>query len=455
MLIARLCDYVLEAIDRPLPDEVREKTKQHVLDTIAAMVSGAELKPGRLAIAYAAAQGGTPQASIVGSGLLTTVTNAAHINGMLAHADETDDSHAPSLTHPGCSIVPAALAMAEAVGASGEELLRAVALGYDICTRTNLAITEPVLRKTKRSTYSISGAFGAMAAAATLARLGPESLRYAVSYTAQQASGLSSWRRDKEHVEKAFVFAGMPARNGVAAVAMVQAGFTGVADVLEEGDTFFDAFAPDGDPEALVDGLGSRYEIMRTNVKRWSVGSPIQAAVDSLVSLIREHDLTVDEVARVTARLPVGGAETVDDRHMPDINLQHCLAVTLIDRDLTFVATQDYERMHDENVLNVKRRITLVGDPELDGTDPPRQGIIELETTDGRSLRHRTHAVRGTADNPMSADEVAKKARDLLDPVLGSDRSAELISSILGAESIGDVTALRPLFRVDEGRYAL
>lgn len=448
MLIDKLCQYIHQAVSKPLPEAVEEKTKQHTLDTLAAMISGSQLKPGKLAIAYARAQGGSPQASVIGTDQLTTATMAAHINGMLAHADETDDSHAPSLTHPGCSVVPAALAMAEAMNASGDEFLRAVTVGYDVCTRTNLAITADVLKATQRSTYSISGTFGAMAAAATLAKLKPENLPYAVSYAAQQASGLSCWRRDKEHVEKAFVFGGMPARNGVCAVSMVQAGFTGVADVLEEGENFFGAFAPEGRPQALIDRLGEHYEIMRTNIKRWSVGSPIQAAVDSLMTLIHEHDLHVDDVASLTVRLPESGAETVDDRHMPDINVQHCLAMTLIDRDLTFVATQDYERMQDEQVLSVKKRITLKSDPLLNDTTPPRQGIIELTTKDGRQLSHRTYAVRGTADNPMTTEEVTKKAQDLLEPILGEATTTELIASIFSLGEVDNVTTLRSFWQL-------
>ena len=451
MVTERLASYVAEAGSLPLPPEVEAKAKHHLLDTVAAMLSGTELKPGRLALAYAERQGGAPEALVLGSGALTNVTTAALVNGMLAHADETDDTHAPSITHPGCAVVPAALSMADKMGSSGEALLRAVALGYDVCTRTNLAIGTDVLKRTQRSTYSISGAFGAMAAAASLAGLNTGQVRYALSYTAQQASGLASWNRDEEHVEKAFVFAGMPARNGVAAVDMVAAGFTGVSDVFVGETTFLGAFSPQGDAEELVDGLGARFELMRTNIKRWPVGSPIQAAVDSLLALMEAHELTPANVAAITARLPESGARTVDDRHMPDINLQHILAVTLIDGGLVFRASQDYERMKDPAVLEVKRRVRLVGDPALNDTDPPRQAIVEVETTTGERYLHRTYAVRGTKDNPMSQAEVVTKATDLLKPLMGEARCAALVEAVLGIDALGDVRELRPLLRLGEG----
>src|SRR5262249_40126366 len=143
---------------------VVEKTKHHVLDTIAAMVSGSKLLPGRKAISYVRTLGGAKQASVVGSGFLTTAENAALANGMLAHADETDDSHAPSLTHPGCGIVPAALAMAEREARSGMALLRAVALGYDVGCRLTMSLNAYEFREDGHSTHSFGPMFGAAVA---------------------------------------------------------------------------------------------------------------------------------------------------------------------------------------------------------------------------------------------------------------------------------------------------
>src|SRR5688500_17250251 len=125
----QLSDYIAGALMRPLPDAVAEKARHHVLDTVAAMVSGSQLRPGRMAIGYVASLGGVPEASVICTQMRTSAVNAALANGMLAHADETDDSHAPSRTHPGCAVIPAALAAAERSRASGERFLRAVALG--------------------------------------------------------------------------------------------------------------------------------------------------------------------------------------------------------------------------------------------------------------------------------------------------------------------------------------
>ncbi|HSQ13816.1 MAG TPA: MmgE/PrpD family protein, partial [Candidatus Deferrimicrobium sp.] len=237
-----LSAYVAAALRRPLPPPVNEKTKHHILDTIAAMISGSRLAPGMKAISYVKNLGGAKEASVIGSGVVTTAVNAALANGMLAHADETDDSHAPSLTHPGCGIVPAALAMAEREQRHGAALLRAVALGYDVGCRLTQSLNAHQFREDGHSTHSFGPMFGAAAAAGALAGLRERQVRHLLSFMAQQASGISCWMRDGDHIEKSFDFGGMPARNGVAAATMVAHGFTGVDDVFAGEGNFFVAY---------------------------------------------------------------------------------------------------------------------------------------------------------------------------------------------------------------------
>ena len=131
----RLARYMVDARDRSLPPEVAREAKHRILDTLAAMVSGARLKPGAMAIQYVRGQGGVPEASVLTTDIRTSAVNAALANGMFGHADETDDFEPVTKAHPGCAVVPAALAMAEREDRSGMELLRAVTLGYDLCCR--------------------------------------------------------------------------------------------------------------------------------------------------------------------------------------------------------------------------------------------------------------------------------------------------------------------------------
>src|SRR5258705_5058429 len=163
--------YIASALRKALPAAVAEKTKHHVLDTLAAMVSGSRLLPGRKAISYVKSLGGAKEACVAGSRIVTNAVNAALANGMCAHADETDDSHAASLTHPGCGVVPAALAMAERERRDGAALLRAVALGYDVGCRLTLSLNPYQFREDGHSTHSFGPMFGAAAAAGALTGL--------------------------------------------------------------------------------------------------------------------------------------------------------------------------------------------------------------------------------------------------------------------------------------------
>jgi 2-methylcitrate dehydratase PrpD len=443
-----LCEYVAGALDRDMPPEVVAKTRLHVLDTIAAMVSGSRLKAGEMAARYVDGLGGRPQATVVGTGIVTSTVNAALANGMAAHGDETDDSHLRGRFHPGCGIVPAALATAELAGRSGSDLLRAVALGYDIGARLIFSLGFGKLYTERNSTHTLSTTFGAAAAAAAMLRLDPTQVRHAFSFAAQQASGVPYWERDREHVEKAFDFGGMGARNGVTAATMVASGFTGVDDFLSGNKNLFTAIGGDKpQPGELVAELGSRYEIMNTSIKKWTVGSPLQSVLDAVTALLEDQDVRAARIRRIVVDMPADRLHIVDNRSIPDICLQHLVAMMIVDGGATFASIHDAARMSDPRVLAVRKLVQAVPNQELVTAVPARQAIVRIETADGRTLSHRTFEVRGTPGNPMSADEVAAKALDLMAPVLGDGRAKELIAIVYRLDTFGPVSGLRPLLQ--------
>src|SRR3954451_15457657 len=154
-LTQALSEYIASAAGRPLLPAVAEKTRHHVLDTLAAIISGSRLKAGKLATGYVARLAGTPEATVIGTALMVPAEFAALANGMAGHADETDDSHLGGRFHPGCGIVPAALAVAEQHGCGGVEFLRAVALGYDIGARLTMSLGYPSPNAATHSTHSL------------------------------------------------------------------------------------------------------------------------------------------------------------------------------------------------------------------------------------------------------------------------------------------------------------
>jgi 2-methylcitrate dehydratase PrpD len=339
--------------------------------------------------------------------------------------------------------------MAEREQCDGKALLGAVVLGYDVGARFNLSLNLGPIQSYALCTHSHGPSFGAAAAAAAVAGLNASQVRYLLAYAVQQASGLKTYMRDLEHIEKAFMFGGMPARNGVTSATMAAMGFSGIPDDIDGRDGYLEAFSDDPRPGELVAELGARFEVIRTSIKKWSVGSPIQAALDSIEVLMNEHGLKPSDVAAITARLPDDRAYIVDNRDMPDICLQHLIAVTLIDGGLSFAACHDEARMEDPEVLALRNKVTLVPEAFLTEARPERQAIIEVTLNDGRELSHRTVAVRGTPENPMETAEVEEKARGLMAPVLGDARAQALIEAIADIESLANARDLRPLLICD------
>ena len=447
-LMVTLSSYMAEAAARALPTEVIEHTKQHVLDTFAAMLSGSELPPGQAALKFARAQAGKGSATVVGSRLVTGPIEAALANGVLAHSDETDDSHGNSQSHPGAPTISAALAAGEEFGISGQRFLRAVALGYDVGPRVTIAMGGVDFRnESHKSTHAIAGIFGAAAAAASAAALTAQQMRWVLDYTAQQSAGIASWGRDTDHILKGFVFGGMPARSGVTSALLVQLGWNGVDDVFSGDDNFFLAYAPKAKPTMLVDALGERYEVTETDIKKWTVGTPIQGPLDALVNLRARRAFEADEVTSLSVRLAPTVAAVVDNRDIPDICLQHMMAVMLVDKTASFKAVHDTARMKDATVLRHRAKVQLVKDESLSALLPARVGIVEVTLADGTRLVERVDSVRGTVRNPMTHAETVDKARDLMAPVIGAQQTARLIDTVSGLERVSDIRTLRPLLQ--------
>jgi len=444
-VMTTLSNYMSEARNRELPDKALQETKHHILDTIAAMVSGSELPPGRLAIQFARSYGGEKIATVVASNIVCGPIEAAVANGVLAHSDETDDDFTGGGAHPGSAVVPASLALGEQFGASGMHCVRAVALGYDIGMRAFKALGPKMVL---RDTHNLVGTFGAAAAGGCLASLSPQQMRWVMDYAGQQAgAGVGAWRRDTEHIEKGFVFAGMSARNGVMAAMLVQSGWTGVADILSGSENFMQAYSTQPDPSAWTDKLGERYEVTQTTIKRWTTGGPIQSPLDAMQLILKKHPFEPDQVKQVVVRASTSAAFTVDNREMPDICLQHMIAVMMIDKTASFKAAHDKPRMQDPEVLRQRAKVQLIGDQELEKLIPARVAIVEVTLNDGTKLTERVESVRGTPENPMTRDEVVAKARDLMAPVLGAAQTTSLIEKLLSLETLKSIRELRPLLQ--------
>jgi 2-methylcitrate dehydratase PrpD len=442
-LTSTLSSYIAGAQAEQLPLAVLEKAKTHILDTIGAMLSGSLLKPGRLITEFVRTQAGPEQATVVASDVKTSVIHAALANGTMAHADETDDAHFPTVTHPGSAVLGAALPVAEREQRSGKELIAAVVVGYDVMCRAVKAVDREWMHDRGLHTASMCANFGTTSAACRLLRLKPEQIRFALAFAGTQAAGLHTWREEEEHIDKALARAGLPARNGVSAGLWAQAGFTATPTIFEGAHNFIDSFSEKAQPGEMIRDLGVRYEILDTSIKIYPAGQPIQATLHGYFTLIREHALNGRDIGEVLVRLPEAQAQTVNDRLIPDTSCQHLLAVAMLDGKIDFQNSHDLHRMHDPDVLDRKKRVRLVADAELTKKFPAvRAAIIEITMSDGRHFQTYVDRLPGAPYNPLSAQEAEAKFLSLSVDVLGQDKSDAILESLRRLETMTNVSQL-------------
>jgi len=438
-----LSNYIVGDQAARLPAPVVERAKIHILDTLGAMISGSQLKPGKVGIDFVRSQGGPAQATVVATPLRTSAIYAALANAITAHADETDDAHFPTVTHPGSVILPASLAIAELRQRSGRDLITAFVLGYDVMCRINKAFDRAWMGKRGLHAGALCAVFGVAAAASRLLGADAVKVRHALALAGTQAGGINTWRQDPEHIDKALCFSGAPARNGVSAALMAEAGFTGTATVFEGEENFFKAISEESHPEETIKELGSRYELLDTSIKKYPAGQPIQATLEGYFRLVKEHRIDGRQIKKIVVRLPDTQARTINDRHMPDVNCQYMLAVAMLDGKIDFQNSHDFERMHDPQVLDFKKRVEIIADAELTKIFPAvRSAIVEIDTGDGGHFKILLDRMPGAPYNPLSAAEVEEKFLLLSVPVLGDQRCQAVVELSRNLENLRDLTEL-------------
>ena len=438
-----LSAYIASSQTAPVPESFRSLARLHILDTLASIVACRDLAPARLARDFAIAQSGDARrnaATILGTQATAALGDAAFASAMAAHGAEINDFIPSAFVQPGPAVVSVALALAEQRGFSGEAVLRAVITGYELAGRIPKALGVGNLRRAGIANHGIGPVFGAGAAAASILGLAEDRIPDLLTYCAQQAAGSWQWLLDVEHVEKSFVFAGMGARAGLSAALMVEAGFTGVRDSLDHPEGWMASkifTGGDADRAGLIEGLGERTELIHTAYKRYPVGGPTQSAVKGLLDLL--PDLEASAVESVRIEMP-GRWQAFRDAAMPALNLRYLTAVMLIDRRLDFVSAQSLERMAGDGAVHaLMARVDVVHDPAQE--TPPGQPRTEsarviVRLKDGAVREVYVPHVVGFPSHPMTAGEVEAKALDLMAPVLGAARAAEVVRAVGQIETL-------------------
>ena len=458
---AELSRFVAGSAAAAWPEKILELGRRHILDTIAAIVVCGERDSARLAREFAVRHSGNPAlggiapalrggamsigAPILGTRLRAGLPDAIFASAMTAHGAEINDFCPSAFVQPGPAVVSAAICVAAVDHAPGAALLRAVITGYELSCRLPKALGVEHGRRIGYSSHGYGPVFGTAATIASLRQYPEATVNHMLSYCAQQASGSLQWLLDIGHVEKSFVFAGMPARNGVYAALLAEAGFTGVPDSLDAKGGWFASrmFSDEGsdwNPHYLVEQLGTRFEMPLVAYKRFPVGGPTQPVVQAMLALLPR--VRRERIDRIEIEMP-GSVSVFANAQMPALNLPYLCSVILVDGTLTFETADSRERMAtDTEVRRLMARVTVQHDPAQEAVPRKESARVTIWLHDGSRESAFVEHVLGYPANPMTHEDVEAKARELMSPVLGAAPTTALIDLVWRIDDLPDAGVL-------------
>jgi len=343
-------------------------------------------------------------------------------------------------------MVPTALAVAEKEGAGGKRFLEAMLLGIEVTCRVSYALNPVALYNRGFHPSAVCGAFGAAAAAGHLFRLGAPRFGIALGLAMQQASGLLAWASD--HTENSRPFnPGLAARNGTTAAYLASLGFGGPPNPFEGKYDAFTAFSGERHPEALLADWGTHYYLPEFAYKLYSSCSFTHPGLDALLGIAREHRLTSADVRTIVLRFPKSGAHMIDDNELKSHCAQYILPVGLVFGGVTIDDILE-DRLRHPEVARLRAATRMVADPELDAAYPERYtSIVEVGTTDDRTLSHRVEYAKGTMQNPLTPEEIHAKYLKLATTVTTVGRAEQIAETVRRIDRLPDVARLAGLLR--------
>ncbi|MGW0247394.1 MmgE/PrpD family protein [Nocardia goodfellowii] len=426
-IVQRLAEFAASARDRGLGTELRADAARRVLDVLGNSLAAQHTPAAATVRALITEWGGTPRATALGLPGRHPEAGAALLGGTLAHAMDFDDTHLPSVLHPSASVVPTALAVAEATGAAGAALLDAVAVGVEITVRLGMAgydeaLGNSVFFERGQHATAICGAVGAAAAAAMLYRSDADGIAHALGIAASMGSGLLEANRTGGTVKR--VHCGWAAHAAVTAASLARHGMTGPPTVIEGRFGLLQAFCGDrAVPSAITGALGEHWELPGVFFKPYPCNHFTHAGIDAALRL-RARGVTAAEVVRLELGAPAPALRTIGEpieaKRRPESGYHaafsgpYTVAAALLGggglgvfhEDFTDAAARDPQR------LALAAKLDCVPDPHCDKIFPHQfPAVLTAELHDGRTRTERVDVNRGGPGNPLSPEELATKFR--------------------------------------------
>ena len=413
-----------------------------VIDTLGAIAYGAELPWSRAAARHGLATGSGGACTIIGWPDRASPAMAAFANGAAGHAFEIDDCHEEAVSHPGAVVVPAALAVAEDLDSSGRDFLEAVVVGYEAMARAGLGVGPVSHMLAGFHPTSMSGVFGAAAAAAHLRGLDADRLNHTFGIAASLASGTTEFASSGGMAKR--IHAARAAEGGLMAAALAADGFEGARDGLAGRYGFCRIFTDDPQPQRLTEQLGERWMIDEVTVKPYPSCSDLHPMIQATSELVAMHGLTADDIDRITVHCTTKVCELNDIDGTASVmaaqySAQFNIAAAVL-ADPADPATFDPERIADPALAALQAKVdALVPTPEFDATYAWKQGArVVVTLADGRVLERTVHGQKGSMHAPLADAEIERKFATLTDGRLHPG-IPELVRSLPG-RPIRDLT---------------
>ena len=438
----KLARFVVETPLDKIPEAALNGARDALIDTIGCAIAGTLEPVSDVALAWLNDIGAKPQSTFWGHSLRTTPAEAAFANGMCAHALDFDDSMTTLRGHPSATMVPAALAVGEAVAASGAEVLAAFALGLEIAGKLGRALGSGHYLRGWHSTASI-GAFGCTTAAARLWKLNVQQLRVAWGMTASQMSGLV---RNFGTMTKPF-HAGHAARIGVLSAWMAKHGFTADESIFDGKNSVLDTYAGKDSTSlaGIVDKLGAPWEMVDPGVyvKRWACCYCNHRPIGGLLELMNKHDIKAHEVTAIEIGFPPGSDEAlVHFNPMTGLegkfSIEYVAAATVLDGKLTLETFTDpmVQRREVRAMMAKSRRYRIEDKGVYSGIFGYND--VAIDTTRGR-FQMRVDKVPGSPAAPMTPADRVEKFLDCAGRVLGAPGARRLLDILERCRTLSDV----------------
>ncbi|MEV5300368.1 MmgE/PrpD family protein [Amycolatopsis methanolica] len=460
-IVQRLAEFAASVRAKGLPSELRDDAARRVLDVLGNSLAATSERPAAAVGALVREWGGSGRATAIGSGDRRPEPSAALVNGTLAHSLDFDDTHLPSVLHPSASVVPAALAVAEARGCSGAQLLDAIGVGVEITVRLGMAgydseLGNSVFFERGLHATAICGALGAAVACAMLSEVDEDGIADALGIASSMGSGLLEANRTGGTVKR--VHCGWAAHAAVTAAGLARHGITGPPTVLEGRFGLLQAFCGDQtDVDAITRGLGEEWELPGIFFKPYPCNHFTHAGIDAARRL-RERGVAVEEIESLELGAPTAVLRTIgeprEDKIRPRSGYHAAFSgpytvaagflggggLGVFHDDFTDAAAASPER------LALAAKVTCVPDARCDEIFPHQfPAVLRAHLRDGRTLEERVDANRGGAANPLSAEELALKFRLNATRVVSADaaeRITELTYGLAGLTDLGELTRL-------------